>query len=157
MKSNSFGVFIETLNAVTFVPFDINGGLDFSGLTDPGKSIIEKRWDEFIESGGELEIIADPEPVIEQPPPNYPGFNAYMLTNPMFKYYRDIVRGIDGDLNSALFDGYGLVETNGVEAFLLVWSAWIQISGIVSADKEAIAMTAKYFNLPTEFVAIIRG
>lgn len=89
--------------------------------------------------------------------PDWDGFNAYMLSDPMFKGYRDTVRTADGELNSALFDAHGLVATNGVAAFSLVWGIWVSVSGITVADKETIATKAEGFNLPAEFVAVIRG
>ena len=90
-------------------------------------------------------------------PPDWDSFNAYMLSDPMFKGYRDTVRSVDGDLNGALFDAYGLVATNGVSAFSLVWGLWVSVSWITVADKEIIATTAEGFNLPSDFVAVIRG
>jgi len=90
--------------------------------------------------------------------PDWDGFNAYMLSDPTFKGYRDTVRSADGDLNGALFDAYGLVATNGVAAFSLVWGGiWVPVSGITVADREVIAGVAEGFNLPAEFVAVIRG
>ena len=91
------------------------------------------------------------------PTPDWDSFNAYMLSDPMFKTYRDTVRTADGELSSALFDAHGLVETNGVAAFSLVWGIWVSVSGITVADKETIATKAEGFNLPAEFVAVIRG
>lgn len=99
--------------------------------------------------------------IIEQLPtqvvPNWDGFNAYMLSDTMFKSYRDSVRLLDGDLNSALFQAYGLVATNGVSAFTLVWSQWLSLSNIDSADQSTIADVAESFNLPEEFVNVIRA
>ena len=48
------------------------------------------------------------------PRPDWDSFNAYMLSDPTFKTYRDTVRNVDGDLNSALFNAYAIVATNGV-------------------------------------------
>ena len=97
--------------------------------------------------------------VTDLPPvPNWDSFNAYMLSDPMFKGYRDTVRSADGDLNGALFDAYALVATNGVGAFSLVWGGiWVPVSGITVADREVIAGVAEGFNLPADFVAVIRG
>jgi hypothetical protein len=89
--------------------------------------------------------------------PNWDGFNAYMLTDPTFKSYRDIVRQSDGDLNSALFDGYLLIATNGVGAFKIVWDGWCQASGVTPEYREAIASVAAYFNLPIEFIDVVSG
>lgn len=96
--------------------------------------------------------------ITDNPPAiDWDSFNGYMLTDATFKTYRDAVRLIDGDLNSALFDTYGLVATNGVGAFSLVWGSWVAVSAISAVDKEAIAVVAESFNLPGDFVAVIRG
>lgn len=89
--------------------------------------------------------------------PNWDAFNAYMLTDATFKSYRDAVRPIDGDLNSYLSDAYELIETNGVGAFSLVWGKWVAVSQITTEDRETIATVAESFNLPADFVCIIRG
>ena len=89
--------------------------------------------------------------------PNWDGFNLYMLSDPTFKGYRDVVRAVDGDLNSALFDAYGLIVTNGLGAFSLVWQQWVTISGITPADRDAIADTAEALDLPGDFVTAVRG
>lgn len=98
---------------------------------------------------------------VEKPPAppavNWDGFNAYMLTDATFKSYRNAVRLIDGDLNSALFNSYSLVATNGVGAFSLVWGAWVQASAITTPHREAIAVVAEGSNLPADFVTVIRG
>jgi hypothetical protein len=80
-----------------------------------------------------------------------------MLTDSMFKSYRDAVRAIDGDLNAALFNAYALIERNGVGAFTLVWGQWTQLSGITTENRETIATVAESFNLPIEFVEVVRG
>lgn len=99
-------------------------------------------------------------PIVEIPPedlsPNWDGFNAYILTDLTFKGYRDTVRPLDGDLNAALFDSYSLVATNGVGAFGLIWGQWCGVSGITAQDKELIATVAESFNLPAEFITVIR-
>lgn len=91
------------------------------------------------------------------PQPQWDTFNVYMLSDATFKAYRDTVRSVDGDLNAALFNAYGVVATNGVNAFANVWAVWTQISGITAQDKHAIADVAESYNLPTDFVAIIAG
>ena len=88
-------------------------------------------------------------------PADWDGFNAYMLSDPTFKGYRDTVRNADGDLNGALFDAYGMVATNGVSAFSLVWGLWCQVSGISEVDRGIIVDVARSYNLPGDFISII--
>lgn len=89
--------------------------------------------------------------------PDWDSFNAYMLSDAMFKSYRDTVRVVDGELNSALFDAYSLVDTKGTGAFSVVWTQWCVVSQITVLHKEDIANVAEGFNLPADFVAIVRG
>jgi len=157
MNRNSTTLFLTSPGATTPIPW-MNNAPDFSAFTNPTLSVLQQSWQAFLDSGAELEVIPDPEPVVEPPVPDWDGFNAYMLSDPTFKGYRDTVRSADGDLNGALFDAYGLVATNGVAAFSLVWGGiWVPVSGITVADREVIAGVAEGFNLPAEFVAVIRG
>jgi len=156
MNRNSTTLFLTSPGATTPIPW-VNNAPDFSAFTNPTLSVLQQSWQAFLDSGAELEVIPDPEPVVEPPTPDWDSFNAYMLSDSMFKGYRDTVRTADGELNSALFDAYGLVATNGVAAFSLVWGGiWVPVSGITVADREVIAGVAEGFNLPSEFVAVIR-
>ena len=156
MKRNSTTLYLVSPGATTPIPW-ANNAPDFSAFTNPTLAVLQQSWQAFLDSGEELEVIPDPEPVVEPPVPDWDSFNAYMLSDSMFKSYRDTVRTADRELNSALFDAYGLVATNGVAAFSLVWGIWCTASGITVADKEIIATTAEGFNLPSDFVAVIRG
>lgn len=155
MKRNSTTLFLTSPGATTPIPW-VNNAPDFSAFTNPTLSVLQQSWQTFLDSGKVLEIIPDPEPVVESPVPDWDSFNAYMLSDPTFKGYRDTVRTADGELNSALFDAYGLVATNGVAAFSLVWGLWVSVSGITVADRGVIATTAEGFNLPAEFVDSLR-
>jgi hypothetical protein len=156
MKRNTTTLFLTSPGATTPIPW-VNNAPDFSAFTEPTLSVLTKAWNDFVDSGGELEIIPDPVPVVEEPVPDWDGFNAYMLTDTTFRSYRDMVRTVDGDLNSALFNAYSLVVTNGIGAFSLVWGAWVGASGITTEHREAIAVVAESCSLPAEFVTVIRG
>lgn len=100
------------------------------------------------------------------PKADWDGFNAYMLSDATFKTYRDKVRALDGDLNAALFNAYSMIVTTGTEPveltpnvkpFALVWGVWSSLSEITTEDKAAIATMAEEYNLPNEFVEIVRG
>lgn len=135
----------------TILPFD--GVIpDYSGVPSYALGALQKAF-----VNNDYEIIPDPEPIEELPLPDWDAFNAYMLTDPMFKSYRNAVRPLDGDLNSALFDSYGLVSTNGIAAFSLVWGVWAQVSQITPEDKLVIAGVATMCNLPSDFVSVLRG
>lgn len=98
-----------------------------------------------------------PKEIKERSPINWSEFNSFMLSDAMFKTYRDIVRAADGDLNSALFNSYSLISSNGTEAFSLVWELWCVTATISSQDRETIAVKAEDFNLPGNVIDVIRG
>jgi hypothetical protein len=81
---NSQIVFIETSGTRTALPW-INNAPDFTGIEEPTLSVLQKAWNDFLESGEELEVISASEimPVIANP--DWEG-----LKN----------RGIAGDLHS---------------------------------------------------------
>lgn len=91
------------------------------------------------------------------PQPQWDSFNVYMLSDATFKSYRDTVRAVDPELNTALFTAYGVVATNGVNAFANVWAVCCQVSQITTQDKQAIADVAESYNLPAEFVSVVAG
>ena len=87
--------------------------------------------------------------------PDWDSFNTYMLSDPMFKTYRDAVRSIDGELTGALFDAYAMIDAHGINAFSVVWGVWVSVSGISETDRGIIADVARGYNLPGDFVSII--
>ena len=156
LKRNSTIIFIESPGATTPIPW-VNNAPDFSGFTEPTLSVLQGSWQAFLDSGQELEVFPDPEPIAEIFAPNWDNFNAYMLTDAMFKSYRDTVRPLDGDLTSALFTAYNRVASDGVSAFSLVWGQWILISNITTEDRNTLANIAQSCNLPSDFINLIRG
>lgn len=73
MKRNSNTLFITSPSATTPLPW-IDDAPDFSGFNQPTLSVLQKAWQDFLDSGKELEIIPDPEPVPEIPEPDFDGF-----------------------------------------------------------------------------------
>lgn len=55
-------------NGTSFVLPYVGNAPDFSSFTEPTLSILQKAWQDFINSGQELEVVPDPEP--ETDPPN---------------------------------------------------------------------------------------
>jgi len=87
MKRNQQNIFLESPNATTPLPWieEINvnrcdGNPDFSGINEPTLSVLQKSWQDFLDSGKELIVEPDPEPTPEPIPPNWEGFNIAFLT-----------------------------------------------------------------------------
>lgn len=106
---------------------------------------------------GDYGILPDPEPVPEPPQPKWNDFNVYMLTDPDFTTHRATARAIDPELTSALFVAYGKVAEGGFSTFEAIWNQWVTISGVTSEGKNSIATVAEGFDLPEDFINILRG
>ena len=78
MKRNSTTLFLESPGATTPIPW-VESAPDFSGFTEPTLSVLQQSWAAFLESGGELEVIADPVP--PPPQPDWINFNTAMLSD----------------------------------------------------------------------------
>ena len=66
MKRNSTTIFLASHGSTTALPW-VNNAPDFSGFQEPTLSILQRSWSDFLESGQELEVIPDPEPLTPQP------------------------------------------------------------------------------------------
>ena len=161
---------MQTINPTENTWVIAGNGVDLflPGLVQPGEEyvtgqpIVEQftNRDSFLSRLDELSILYEENdyvPEIKELTPDWDAFNAYTLSDATFKSYRDTVRVVDGELNSALFDAYSLVDTKGTGAFSVVWTQWCVVSQITVLHKEDIANVAEGFNLPADFVAIVRG
>lgn len=82
MNRNSTTLFLVSPNATTLVPW-VNDEPDFSGFPEPTLSILQQAWQDFLDSGEELEIIPDPEP--PPPAPDWLGFKADYKSSPTIR------------------------------------------------------------------------
>lgn len=156
MNRNSTTLFLQSPGATTPVPW-IDNAPDLSGFTEPTLSVLQTSWQAFLDSGTELEIVSDPEPIVEVPAPDWDGFNAAMLANPEFNQFTGIVLQLAPVVALGIPAALAQVSSNGVNAFGLVYSAFCQIGGVQQSQKDYWADLAESFNLPTDFVAIVRG
>jgi len=157
MKRNSTTLFLTSPGATTPIPW-INNAPDFSAFTEPTLSVLLKAWQDFITSGGELEIIPDPVPVVEQPVPNWDGFNAVLIQDPAYHEAVGKVRasprpGLDTPVVVALSQ----VSTNGVASFALAFPPFCYFGEVSTEQRNTWADLAQSFNLPGDFVNIVRG
>ena len=156
MKRNSTTLFLESPCATTLINW-VDNAPDFSNFTEPTLSVLQTAWQEFVDSGEELEIIPDPEPTIEQVTPNWDGFNAAMLADTKFNQITGVVLGIVPTVALGIPAALAQVSSNGVNAFTLVFNAFCQIGNVSLSQREVWANIAESFNLPVEFIDIVRG
>jgi hypothetical protein len=156
MKRNSTTLFLPSPGATTPIPW-MDNAPDFSGFTEPTLSVLVKAWDDFVASGGELEIIPDPVPVVEQVAPNYPGFNLYMLTNAANAAYKVAVNQVNPDLVAAVALAYNNIVDRGIGDFVQIFPVFCVAAQVTTQHREEWAAAAESFNLPQDFVEVIRG
>ena len=156
MFRNSTTLFLESPNAITPIGW-VNNAPDFSAFTEPTLSVLQQAWQEFLDSGAELEIIPDPTPEIVTPVPNWDGFNAAMLSNTEFNQITGVVLSLAPTVALGIPAALAQVSTNGVTAFGLVFNAFCQIGDVSSEQRGIWANIAESFNLPIEFIGVVRG
>ena len=156
MKRNSTTLFLESPCATTLINW-VDNAPDFSNFTEPTLSVLQTAWQEFVDSGEELEIIPDPIPEITTPASDWDGFNAAMLADTKFNQITGVVLGIVPTVALGIPAALAQVSTNGITAFALVFDTFCQIGNVSYEHRETWANIAEGFNLPIEFVDVIRG
>jgi hypothetical protein len=158
MIRNSTTLFLVSPGATTPIPW-VNGEPDFSGFTEPTLSVLQNSWQQFLDSGTELEIVPDPEPVEEIPPPQWENFNFYLLTHPSFVAYGLGVSSANPFLVPGIVERYGKVADVGVSGsgFGAYWNYFCQALEVTTEHRNEWANQAQEFNLPVDFVSVIRG
>jgi hypothetical protein len=125
---------------------------------DPDTEIIELQHPELVEgewrSNWVLRALSAEE-IAAKFPPNWGAFNAAMLADEDFNTVYATVNATHPLLASSLPTALSQVASNGVEAFALVFNAFIGVSSATSEQREAWAGLATAANLPQEFVDIL--
>jgi hypothetical protein len=78
MQRNTNILFLTTLGATTPISW-VNNAPDFSAFTEPTLSVLVKVYNDFIDNGGVIEVIPDPEPYIEPVAPDWDGLQNEIL------------------------------------------------------------------------------
>jgi hypothetical protein len=156
MKRNSTTLFLSSPGATTPIPW-VNNAPDFSAFTEPTLSVLTKAWNDFIDSGEELEIVPDPVPVVEEPVPNWDAFNATMLADVAYNQTVGAVLQIAPAVATGLPTTLAQVAVNGVNSFAILYGAFCQIGQVSAEQRGEWADLAESFNLPQEFVGVLRG
>ena len=156
MKRNSKILFLESPNAVTPVAW-VNNAPDFSSFTEPTLSVLQQAWQEFLDSGKELELIPDPEPIPEPLPANWDNFNLQMMSNPRFNEVYAQCLSVAPIVANALPTALDQVTSKGTSLFTLIWNQLCAIGGATNEDRLFWAQLAQNNNLPSEFISILKG
>jgi hypothetical protein len=156
MRRNTTTLFLESPNATTPVAW-INNAPDFSTFTEPTLSVLQKAWQDFLDSGEELEIIPDPEPLPELPVANWDNFNAQMLSDSRFIQVSTSAFQTHPMVSASVPTALLQVSTHGVNSFSQIWNLFCQIGGATSEDRITWANLGINNNLPNDFIAVLRG
>ena len=91
------------------------------------------------------------------PFPNWVAFNAAILANPEWLATAATVRAINPDLIVALYVALSQVGGGQCESFRQLFATVMAMAEVAPAQRDAWATMAEGFNLPAEFVDIVRG
>jgi len=154
MKRSTHTLFLESPNATTPVAW-VDNAPDFSTFTEPTLSVLQKAWQDFIDSGEELEIIPDPEPIPELPVANWDMFNLQMMSDARFNQVYNQCLSVAPIVCSALPTSLDQVTTKGLSLFTLIWTQLCSIGGATAEDKQVWGTYAEYNNLPLDFIEVL--
>lgn len=158
MKRNSTTLFLETPGSITLIPW-VNGAPDFSIYSEPTLSIFRSVWQAFLNSGEELEIIPDPEPFVELPPAQWTAFNFALFTDADFVNYGKTANQVNPFFVPALVERYGRIVLDGLQEsnFAAYWQSFCLAFDVSAEHRNEWATLAKRFDLPEDFISVIRG
>ena len=88
---------------------------------------------------------------------NWNQFSQAMLANVEFNQVTGYLLSAAPTVAIAVPTALAQVLTNGVESFAIVFTAFCQYGNVSSEQRGIWAAIAEYFNLPTEFVDVVRG
>ena len=154
MKRNTTTLFLESPNATTPLSW-INNAPDFSSFTDPTLSVLQKAWQDFLDSEEELEIIPDPEIIPEPLVANWDMFNLQMMSDARFNQVYNQCLSVAPIVCSALPTALDQVTTKGLSLFTLIWTQLCQIGSATEDDKLIWGEYAVVNNLPNDFIEVL--
>jgi DNA-binding transcriptional regulator YdaS (Cro superfamily) len=154
MKRNSTTLFLQSPNAITPITW-INNEPDFSNFTEPTLSVLQKAWQDFLDSGDELQIIPDPEPYTELPTPNWDKFNSQMLTDSEFNQMYNTANSLAPVVCASLPAALTQVSNGQLSMFNVIWNQIMQLGNATVEMRSKWGNWARDNNLPPEFTRII--
>jgi len=126
MKRNLTTLFLISPGATTPIPW-VNNAPDFSSFTNPTLSILQQSWQGFLDSGEELEIIPDPEPIVEPTTLDWDELYQGLMVSSVYPTLVGIgqqISAVDGALDKTI-DAiqYGIFKPDSVAALPAFQSA----------------------------------
>lgn len=88
---------------------------------------------------------------------DWDSFNAYILSDAAFNQTMGSVMQNAPAVAVAIPAALSQVAANGVTAFALAFNAFCTVGQVTTQQRETWADIAESFNLPSDFVAVVRG
>lgn len=154
MKRNSNTLFLQSPNATTPVAL-VDNQPDFSSFTEPTLGVLQRAWQDFLNSGEQLEVIPDPEPIPEPLTANWDTFNTQMMSDVRFNQVYAQCLSIAPIVVNALPTALDQVTSKGTSLFTLIWGQLCSIGGATTDDKQVWGEFAIENNLPQEFIDVL--
>lgn len=107
------------------------------------------------ESGFNPPVQPDPEP---QPnPPNWPGFNLAISLDTNMVIYEAVANQVHPSIVGKKDLAYSIIADKGLDNFAAIFPLFCQMAQVTVEHREAWAQMAEGFDLPSDFVAVVRG
>jgi hypothetical protein len=137
MIRNSFQIQIISKGSLIWLPWT-GTEPDFTSTNEPTLSVLVDAWSDFLESGEELEIIPDPEPIPVVITPDWDGLSARVLGDDLLPIFtRVTVEAISSNPISIARGDTSLAVTVIKNELALASSlALLQQCGFVFTDEE---------------------
>ncbi len=146
-------IIIKMQSTSTVLPFvDGNPYWNADVIPESTLSLLRAAYE-----AGHYEIILDPEPIQELPVPNWDGFNLAFSTLPSL-----LQAEITANQNHPSIVGkkdlaYSMINDHGTDAFALIFPLFCQAGAVDSETRLEWAELAESFNMPSDFISVIRG
>ncbi len=95
-------------------------------------------------------------PVIDNPP-NWDGFNLAFSTLPSLLQAELIANQNHPSIVGKKDLAYSMISDHGVATFGLIFPLFCQAGGVDNDTRTEWALMAQSFNMPTDFISVIRG
>lgn len=106
---------------------------------------------------GNSKTYTPPEPESQPPTPDWDGFTAILLADVRLNAVLSTVLAVFPAVSLGVTVALGQVAKEGVSAFAIAFPALCTLGSATVADRAAWALLAEASNLPSDFVAIVRG
>ena len=129
-----------------FIPW--SDSPDFTGF-DP---TVQQEWEQIQSEGIEFALFPD-----SSSPPDWDSFNTYILSDDDFNNAVLACSTVKPAISATIATAMLKYQTEGSSLFQGIFEAFCQAANITAEQKTIWANAIGIFNLPSQFIAIVRG